>query len=109
MDAHAGDPSGTVCDVFTLHGGGSYAQTHGKLDLPADLNPEVRALGVSLVAKRGIQDFAFIHSLRVTMSDGRHEPVELVSVTITGSPYRVCTSRRTSARADGVESTTNRT
>jgi hypothetical protein len=57
----------------------SYSQAHDKLDLPDDINPEVRALGVSLTAKRGIQDFMFIHNLRVTMSDETHAPVELIA------------------------------
>jgi hypothetical protein len=57
----------------------SFTQKHSKLDLPKGLDSEVKALGVSLFAKSGIQDFSFLHSLQVTMSDGNHPAVELIN------------------------------
>jgi hypothetical protein len=57
----------------------SFSQKHEKLELPDGLDTEVKALGVSLTAKSGIQDFAFIHNLRLTMTDGTHTPVELIN------------------------------
>jgi hypothetical protein len=47
----------------------TFSQEHDALDLPAGLNPEVKALAVSLTAKSGIKDFGFVRFLRMTMSD----------------------------------------
>jgi hypothetical protein len=55
-----------------------FSQQHQRLDLPAGLDSEVSALGVTLTAKSGVPDLTFIHNLRVTMSDGVHDPIELV-------------------------------
>jgi hypothetical protein len=57
----------------------SFSQMHDKLDLPNGLDPEVKALGVTVTAKAGIQDFGFLHNFRLLMSDNVHDPVELVS------------------------------
>jgi hypothetical protein len=57
----------------------SFSQKHQRLDLPAGLETEVKALGITLTAKTGIENFDFIKNLRLTMSDDEHEPVELVN------------------------------
>lgn len=57
----------------------SFSQKHQKLELPDGIDTEVKALGVSLTAKTGVQDFSFIHNLRLTMTDGVHAPVELIN------------------------------
>jgi hypothetical protein len=56
----------------------SFSQQHQRLELPAGLTTEVKAMGVTLTAKSGIENFDFLKNMRVTMSDGVHEPVELV-------------------------------
>ena len=56
----------------------SFSQQHQRLELPAGLTTEVKAMGVTLTAKSGIDNFDFLKNMRVTMSDGVHEPVELV-------------------------------
>ncbi len=59
----------------------TFSQEHGALDLPEGLNPEVKALAVSLTAKSGIKDFAFVRYLRMTMSDtsDNSNAVELIN------------------------------
>ena len=47
----------------------SFSQEHDALDLPEGLSSEVKALEVSLTAKKGITDFSFVRFLRLTMSD----------------------------------------
>jgi hypothetical protein len=47
----------------------SFSQSHSKLLFPAGFASEVRVLGVSLVAGAGIDDFSFVHLVRVSMSD----------------------------------------
>ncbi len=56
----------------------SFSQQHQRLELPAGLTTEVKAMGVTLTAKSGIDNFDFLKNMRVTMSDGVHDPVELV-------------------------------
>jgi hypothetical protein len=56
----------------------SFSQQHQRLELPAGLTTEVKAMGVTLTAKTGIDNFDFLKNMRVTMSDGVHDPVELV-------------------------------
>ena len=56
----------------------SFSREHKKLELPNGLDSEVKALGITMTAKSGIQDFGFIHNLRLTMSDDVHDPIELV-------------------------------
>jgi hypothetical protein len=56
----------------------SFSQQHQRLELPAGLTTEVKAMGVTLTAKSGIDNFDFLKNMRVTMSDGVHEPAELV-------------------------------
>jgi hypothetical protein len=67
----------------------SFSQKHQRLDLPDGLDTEVKAMGVTLTAKGGIESFDFIKALRLTMSDDVHAPVELIDY----------------ARADGAPST----
>jgi hypothetical protein len=57
----------------------SFSQKHQRLDLPAGLDTEVKALGVTLTAKTGIETFDFLQNLRLTMSDDVHDPVELIN------------------------------
>jgi hypothetical protein len=57
----------------------SFSQKHQRLELPSGLDTEVKALGVTLTAKSGIENFDFLKVLRLTMSDDVHEPVELIN------------------------------
>jgi hypothetical protein len=57
----------------------SFSQKHQRLDLPAGIDTEVKAMGVTLTAKRGIETFDFLKNLRLTMSDDVHAPVELIN------------------------------
>ena len=57
----------------------SFSQKHQRLDLPAGLDTEVKALGVTLTAKTGVENFDFLQNLRLTMSDDVHDPVELIN------------------------------
>jgi hypothetical protein len=56
----------------------SFSQQHQRLELPAGLKTEVKAMGVTLTAKTGIDNFDFLKNMRVTMSDGTHSPIELI-------------------------------
>jgi hypothetical protein len=56
----------------------SFSQQHQRLELPAGITTEVKAMGVTLTAKSGIENFDFIKNMRVTMSDGVHQPNELI-------------------------------
>jgi hypothetical protein len=65
----------------------SFSQKHQRLELPAGLDTEVKALGVTLTAKSGIENFDFLKVLRVTMSDDVHDPVELINYArVDGAP-----------------------
>jgi len=70
--------TGVLGDVAMTH---SFSQKHPKLDLPAGLTPEVKALEVTLTAKSGITSFDFIHYLRLSMSDGadKSDAIELIN------------------------------
>ena len=57
----------------------TFTQQHQKLDLPAGLTTQVKAMGVTLTAKSGIENFDFLKNMRLTMSDGVHPPVELIN------------------------------
>lgn len=57
----------------------TFSQQHQRLELPSGLTTEVKAMGVTLTAKSGIDNFDFLKNMRVTMSDGVHDPVELVA------------------------------
>jgi hypothetical protein len=57
----------------------TFTQQHQKLDLPSGLTTEVKAMGVTLTAKSGIENFDFLKNMRLTMSDGVHPPVELIN------------------------------
>lgn len=47
----------------------SFSQKHKKLELPEGLDPQVRAVDVTVKAINGISDFKFLTFLRLTMSD----------------------------------------
>src|SRR4051812_22872410 len=65
----------------------SFSQQHQRLELPDGLTTEVKAMGVTLTAKSGIDNFDFLKNMRITMSDGAHDPVELVDYQrIDGAP-----------------------
>ncbi|HVZ73216.1 MAG TPA: hypothetical protein VHJ20_12635 [Polyangia bacterium] len=65
----------------------SFSQKHQRLELPTGLDTEVKALGVTLTAKSGIENFDFLKGMRVTMSDDVHDPVELIDYTrVDGAP-----------------------
>lgn len=57
----------------------TFSQQHEKLELPDGIDSHVKALGITLTAKTGIQDFSFLHNLRLTMTDDVHTPIELIS------------------------------
>jgi hypothetical protein len=57
----------------------SFSQQHQRLELPAGLDSEVKALGITLTAKSGIENFDFLKNLRLTMSDDVHAPVEIIN------------------------------
>jgi hypothetical protein len=57
----------------------TFEQEHGKLDLPEGLDPEVKTLGITLHATSGVEDLSFIKLLRLTMSNGAGESIELGS------------------------------
>ena len=58
----------------------SYSQQHSKLDLPSQLDTEVKTLAVTLTATGGVSDLSFIHFLSVSMSaDGDGDPVVIGS------------------------------
>ena len=65
--AFAGVPIGSALGDVSMTQ--TFSQEHDALDLPQGLNPEVKALAVSLTAKSGIKDFSFVRYLRMTMSD----------------------------------------
>jgi hypothetical protein len=56
----------------------TFAQDHDKLELPEGLDPEVKALSITLRATHGVDDLSFIKVLRLAMSDGTKE-IELVN------------------------------
>ena len=68
--------TGLIGDVSMTR---SFSQEHKTLEAPKGLDSEVKALSVTLTAKTGIQDFGFIHNLRITMSDDVHDPIELLA------------------------------
>ena len=67
--------AGLVGDVSETR---SFSQQHKTLELPKGLDSEVKALGVTMTAKTGVQDLAFLHNVRVLMTDDVHEPIELL-------------------------------
>jgi hypothetical protein len=76
--------SATIGDVSLSK---SFSQKHQKLELPGGLNTEVKALGITLTAKQGIETFDFLKALRLTMTDEVHTPVELINYTrVDGAP-----------------------
>jgi hypothetical protein len=76
-----------AADLGDLSLSKSFSQKHQRLDLPAGLDTEVKALGVTLTAKAGIENFDFLKALHVTMSDDVHEPITLIDYArVDGSP-----------------------
>jgi hypothetical protein len=77
--AFAGVPVGSALGDVSMTR--TFSQEHDALDLPEGLNPEVKALAVSLTAKSGIKDFSFVRYLRMTMSDAsdNSNAVELIN------------------------------
>ena len=72
----AGVPqAATIGDVSLTQ---SYSQQHQRLELPSGLDTEVKALGVTLAAKSGIDNFDFLKNMQLTMSDGVHPAVQLI-------------------------------
>ncbi len=57
----------------------TYTQQHGKLDLPEDLDSEVKTLSVAIRAASGVDDLSFISHIRITMAPGSGggAPIEL--------------------------------
>jgi hypothetical protein len=83
--AFAGIPQAALVGDVSLTK--SFSQQHQRLELPAGVTTEVHALGVTLTAKNGIDNFDFIHNLRLTMSDDVHDPVELINYQqVAGAP-----------------------
>jgi hypothetical protein len=56
----------------------TYSQQHQRLELPSGVDTEVKALGVTLTAKSGIDNFDFLKNMQLTMSDGVHPAVTLI-------------------------------
>jgi hypothetical protein len=76
-----------AADLGDLSLSKSFSQKHQRLDLPSGLDTEVKALGVTLTAKSGIENFDFIKALQVTMSDDVHEPITLIDYArVDGAP-----------------------
>lgn len=60
----------------------SFDESLPDLNLPKDLTSTVKAVKVDLIAKDGIQDFSFLHSLRITMTPkGSKTVTELINYT----------------------------
>ena len=75
--AAAGDVSATQ----------SYSQQHQRLELPSGVDTTVEALGVTLTAKSGIDNFDFLKIMQLTMSDGVHPAVQLIDYqSVAGAP-----------------------
>jgi hypothetical protein len=57
----------------------TYTQPHGKLDLPEELDSEVKTLSVAIQAAGGVDDLSFIRHIRITMAPGSGggAPIEL--------------------------------
>ena len=57
----------------------TYTQPHGKLDLPEELDSEVKTLSVAIRAAGGVDDLSFIRHIRITMAPGScgGAPIEL--------------------------------
>jgi hypothetical protein len=57
----------------------TYTQAHGKLDLPEELDSEVKTLSVAIRAAGGVDDLSFIRHIRITMAPGSGggAPIEL--------------------------------
>ena len=69
----------TLGDLGDMALSKSFSQKHQRLDLPGGIDTEVKAMGVTLTAKRGIENFDFLKNVRLTMSDDVHAPVELIN------------------------------
>lgn len=65
----------------------SFMENLPSIDLPASVDSSVKAVGVTLTAKQGVTDLAFLHSLRVVMAPttGTAAPVELITYEKSGS------------------------
>jgi hypothetical protein len=58
----------------------SYSQQHSKLDLPSQLDTQVRTLAVTLTATSGVTDLSFIHFMSISMSaDADSTPIVIGS------------------------------
>jgi hypothetical protein len=73
-----GVPATTTANIGDVSLTKSFSQQHQRLELPAGLTTEVKAMGVTLTAKSGIDNFDFLKNMTLTMSDGVHDPVTLV-------------------------------
>lgn len=58
----------------------SYSQQHSKLDLPSQLDTQVKTLAVTLTATSGVTDVSFIHFMSISMSaDADSDPIVIGS------------------------------
>jgi hypothetical protein len=56
-----------------------FSYDHDPFDLPEGMESKVRTVGVSLRANQGIEDFSFLRSMRVAISDGVNPEFELAT------------------------------
>jgi hypothetical protein len=57
----------------------NFSYPHDPMQFPEGLHSNVRIVGVSLLANHGIEDFAFLRSLKITVSDEVNPAFELAS------------------------------
>lgn len=56
-----------------------FSYAHGPIDFPTGFSSNLRTVGVQLVANRGIEDFSFVRKMKIVLSDGKNEPLDLAS------------------------------
>jgi hypothetical protein len=71
-----GVPPQVVGEVSTSQ---SFSYTHDPIELPEGLDSKVRAVGVSLRASQGIEDFSFLRSMKIAISDEVNPSIELAT------------------------------
>jgi hypothetical protein len=57
----------------------SFSYAHDPIELPSGMESQVRTVGVSLRANQGIEDFSFLRSMTIQISDDVNPAFELAS------------------------------
>jgi hypothetical protein len=57
----------------------SFSYAHDPIELPEGMESNVRTVGVSLLANQGIEDFSFLRSMKIQISDDVNPAIELAS------------------------------